>query len=106
MGDMGRAAGSVWVCGKKGGAGMAEVCVCWKESITTETQHTVGRICQQACPSLEKRHERWVQDPSSQPAWKLAVFLKLPSKRDKEDAEDQLLFMAVSDRKAGPASEL
>lgn len=47
-----------------------------------------------------------MQDPSSQPAWKLAVFLKLPSKRDKEDAEDQLLFMAVSDRKAGPASEL
>lgn len=36
----------------------------------------------------------------------LAVFLKLPSKRGKEDGEDQLLFMTVSDTKAGPASEL
>lgn len=37
---------------------------------------------------------------------KLAVFLKLPSKRGKEDGEDQPLFKAVSDTKAGPASEL
>lgn len=31
MGDTGHAAGSVWFCGEKGGAGMSEVCVCLEE---------------------------------------------------------------------------
>lgn len=31
MGDTGHAAGSVWFCREKGGAGMSEVCVCLEE---------------------------------------------------------------------------
>lgn len=31
MEDTGQAAGSVWFCGEKGGAGVSEVCVCWEE---------------------------------------------------------------------------
>lgn len=32
------------------------------------------------------------------------MFLKLPSERGKGDGEEQLLFMVVTDTKAGPAS--
>lgn len=53
----------------------------WKRSITTETKHTVGRICQQTCPSLEKPCEKWVQDSSSQPAQKAGWVSKAAFKK-------------------------
>lgn len=41
MEDRGQAAGSVWFCGEKGGAGMSEVCVCLEEEHpNTDTAHS------------------------------------------------------------------